>query len=76
MLSGFNPVIAKLKIEADFYSLKHTHTSQISRLSGEDIAAGHDGHTTTAMVRSIYNFDRDEQVHAAVKGLPNTLTGS
>lgn len=71
-----DPEIAKLKIEADFYSLKHTHTSQISRLSGEDIAAGHDGHTTTAMVRTIYNFDRDEQVHAAVKGLPNTLTGS
>lgn len=68
--------LKSMKIKADFYSLKHTHTSQISRLSGEEIAAGHDGHTTTAMVRSIYNYDREEQIHKAVKDLPNTLTGS
>lgn len=65
-----------LNIDADFYSLKHTHTSQVAKLSGEQIAADHNGHTSTAMVRTIYNYDRADQIHKAVKDLPNTLTGS
>lgn len=68
--------IKSMEVTADFYSLKHTHTTQVAKLSGEGIAAGHDGHTTTAMVRQIYNYGRDEQIHEAVKGLQNTLTGS
>lgn len=66
----------KLSINADFYSLKHTHTTQIAKLKGEDIAAGHDGHTTGAMVAKIYNVSREEMLHNEMKDLPNTFTGS
>lgn len=61
----------KLNIQADFYSLKHLHTTEIVDLLSEKEAAEHNEHTSTAMVVRIYDVKRKDRKHSKVKGLDN-----
>ncbi|MCX6314982.1 MAG: site-specific integrase [Sphingobacteriales bacterium] len=61
----------KIGITADFYSLKHLHTTEIVDLLDENEAAKHNEHTSTAMVVGIYDVGRDSRQHNKVKGLNN-----
>ena len=61
----------KLGIKADFYSLKHLHTTEIVELLNEEEAAKHNAHTSTAMVRNIYDVKRGTRKDSKVKGLNN-----
>ncbi len=61
----------KLNIEADFYSLKHLHTTEVVDLLNENEAAKHNEHTSTAMVVGIYDVKRNTRQHSRVKALNN-----
>jgi len=61
----------KLGIQADFYSLKHLHTTEVVDLLNEVEAAKHNEHTSTAMVIGIYDVKRSEREHNKVKKLDN-----
>ena len=61
----------KLGIEADFYSLKHLHTTEVVDLLSAEEAAKHNEHTSTAMVVGIYDVKRNARQHSKVKGLGN-----
>jgi integrase len=61
----------KIGIDADFYSLKHLHTTEVVDLLSEKDAAKHNEHTSTAMVVGIYDVRRDSRQHNKVKGLNN-----
>ena len=61
----------KLGIEADFYSLKHLHTTEVVDLLSEKEAAKHNEHTSTAMVVGIYDVKRDKRQHNKVRSLNN-----
>ena len=61
----------RLGIEADFYSLKHLHTTEIVDMLDEKEAAKHNEHTSTAMVIGIYDVHRNNRHHNKVKGLNN-----
>jgi len=58
-------------IEADFYSLKHLHTTEVVDLLSSEAAAKHNEHTSTAMVVGIYDVKRIERKELAVKQLNN-----
>lgn len=60
-----------LEIEADFYSIKHLHTTQVVDMMDEDTAAMVNAHTSTAMVRGIYDQGKEKRDHERVKGLKN-----
>lgn len=64
-----------LGINVDFYLLKHLHTTEImDMLESSDaaqIAAGHNAHTTEAMVVSIYDKNNEERRHNRIKRLGN-----
>ena len=61
----------KLNIDADFYSLKHLHTTEVVDMLDEQAAAKHNEHTSTAMVIGIYDVQRDTRQHNKVKSLRN-----
>lgn len=61
----------KIGIEADFYSLKHLHTTEVVDMLSEKEAAKHNEHTSTAMVVGIYDVRGDSRRHNNVKGLKN-----
>ena len=61
----------KLGIEADFYSLKHLNSTETVELAGDQAAADHNAHTTTAMVVNIYDVAREERTHAKLKKVNN-----
>lgn len=64
-----------LGITVDWYALKHLHTTEVvDRLSEMDAAAVN-AHTSTAMVRSIYDQGRDRRQHERLKGLDIKFTG-
>jgi integrase len=60
-----------LRITADFYSLKHLHTSEIVDMAGDQAAADHNAHTSTAMVKAIYDVGREKRDHEKVKKAGN-----
>jgi integrase len=60
-----------LGIDADFYSLKHSNSTETAAIAGEQAAAEQNGHPTTAMVRSIYDTKREEREHARLKKVNN-----
>ena len=64
-----------LKIEADFYSLKHSNTTETSRIAGHEAAARQNGQKGTAMVRSIYDVDRTDREHEQLKKVYNPFAG-
>lgn len=61
----------KIGINADFYSLKHLHTTEVVDLLDEKEAAKHNEHTSTAMVASVYDIRKHSRQHSKVKGLKN-----
>lgn len=65
--------LVKLKfgIKADFYSLKHLHTTQIVDLMDDRIAAKHNSHTNTNMVNNVYDVNNQKRVHEILKTLGN-----
>jgi integrase len=61
----------KIGITADFYSLKHLHTTEVVDMLSEKEAAKHNEHTSTAMVMGVYDVNRDKRQHNKVRGLDN-----
>lgn len=61
----------KLKIEADFYSLKHLNTTEmLDYVSDEDVAT-QNAHTSTTMVQTVYDVRRAERQHERLKKVGN-----
>lgn len=56
-------VKGKLKIQKDFNCLRHMNATDLAEQEGEEIAAQHLGHTSTAMVRNIYDVNRLGREH-------------
>ena len=61
----------KLNITADFYSLKHLHTTEVVDLIGEMEAAKHNSHTSVSMVKSIYDVKNKSRVNNKIISLQN-----
>lgn len=61
----------KIGIEADFYSLKHLHTTEVVDLLNEKEAATHNEHSSTSMVVGIYDVKSKSRFHSKVKTLNN-----
>jgi integrase len=60
-----------LGIDADLYSLKHTNTTQVVRILGDEDAARLNKHTSTAMVRNIYDVERGDRQAERLKHVEN-----
>lgn len=60
-----------LGIQKDLYSLKHANSTEIVTMLDEQAAAAMNAHTSTAMVRSIYDVKQAERQHERLKGLRN-----
>lgn len=67
----------KLGVEADLYSLKHLNTAEIidtdETSEGEKLAAEVNGHTSTDMVKKVYDVKRIDRKIKRVKALKNTF---
>jgi integrase len=72
----------KLGVKANFYSLKHLHTTEVEdyletmNLTPAEInkaAADHNSHTSEAMVVSIYDVKQQQRKHNRVKGIKNSF---
>ncbi len=61
----------KLDIKADFYSLKHLHSTEVSEMIGAKEAALHNGHTSTKMISQVYDVRREERKNKTVSSLDN-----
>lgn len=66
----------ELNIKADFYSLKHSNTTEVSEYLGAKEAAKLNGHTTDAMVKNIYDVGRERREHAAIIQFENPFVKS
>jgi len=66
----------KLGITADFYSLKHLHTSEVVELLSDIEAAKHNSHTSTAMVNTVYDVNRKKRNISRVSSLENGFVKS
>ncbi|HEY4112172.1 hypothetical protein [Puia sp.] len=64
-------VKGNLGYTADFYSLKHSNTTETRKLAGEEVAAEQNAHRSTAMVREIYDVDRAGWMHEQMKRVNN-----
>lgn len=60
-----------LGIDVDFYAFKHLNTTEIVNNMGYEKAAFLNGHTSTAMVRRIYDVNRDIRAHEELKKADN-----
>jgi len=58
-------------ITEDFYSLKHSHTTEVVQLLSNKAAAEHNSHTSTRMVDTVYDVDFNKRADATVKHLQN-----
>ena len=63
----------KLGITADFYSLKHLHTTEVVDLLSDIHAARHNNHTSTVMVNTVYDVNSRARKNNLVKGLQNSF---
>ena len=54
----YRHVKKKFNIKADFYSLKHLHTTEVVEMINSNEAALHNGHTSTDMVNKVYDIRR------------------
>ena len=61
----------KLNIKADFYSLKHLHTTEVVELMGSQEAAKHNGHSSIAMVSQVYDVRKKERDITGIANLEN-----
>jgi len=48
-------------VTADFYALKHLNSTETMTLAGAAVAAAQNSHKSEAMVRNIYDTDRDKR---------------
>lgn len=62
-----------LDIQVDFYSLKHLNTTELVDQFDEEAAAAQDGHTSTAMVKSIYDVKHLSRQHDRLKKADNAF---
>ena len=60
-----------LGIDIDFYALKHLNTSEVVDALDERAAADLNGHTSTAMVVSIYDVKQKDRQHTRLKDVGN-----
>lgn len=56
-----------LGIKQGVYILKHHYLTQLKKMHGSQTAAGHAGHTSTSMVDSIYDLDRESSEHERIR---------
>ncbi len=63
----------KLGIEADLYSLKHSHTTEVVSLLSSKEAAIHNGHADETMVAKVYDIQHKERENNRIRGLNNPL---
>ncbi len=61
----------KLQVEADFYALKHLNTTEMLDHLAELDVAKLNGHTTTAMIKTVYDVRRVERQHERLKKVGN-----
>lgn len=61
----------KTKIEATFYSLKHSATTDMVDISTEELAAAQNAHTSTKLVRMRYDVKQEQRQHEKIKRLGN-----
>ncbi|OLY92524.1 Site-specific recombinase XerD [Cnuella takakiae] len=66
-------VKSPLGITSDFYTLKHGNTSELVDSLGDEAAAQQAGHTSTAMVVSIYDHSRKQREHERLKRANNAF---
>ncbi|KAA5532622.1 tyrosine-type recombinase/integrase [Taibaiella lutea] len=59
--------------QADFYSLKHTHSTEVVDLINKHQAAEHNSHTTTKMVDTVYDVRAEARKAETVKELKNAF---
>jgi integrase len=60
-----------LNITADFYSLKHLHTTEVVEMLGDKEAAVHNSHIGTTMVNQVYDIRRQSRNDQKVTNLDN-----
>lgn len=61
----------ELGITKDFYSVKHLATSDLVDIAGDQAAAAHNAHTSTAMVVGIYDHRRADREHERIRKAGN-----
>lgn len=59
------------KIEANFYSLKHSNSTEVSELVSQEAAAELNGHTSTKMVAKIYDLNSKSRMDDKLKAVNN-----
>lgn len=60
-----------LGIKEDFYSLKHSNTTEVVDFAGEQEAAAFNSHSSTAMVIKIYDTKNNQRQHEKLKAVNN-----
>lgn len=68
-----NHVKKELGITQGFYSLKHSHTTEVVDISDSQTAATINGHTSTQMVARVYDLKSYNREHERIKALTNTF---
>ncbi len=63
-----------LKIDADFYSLKHLNTTEVVDMLGAQVAANFNSHTSVAMVNKVYDVKRKDRKHEILKDIANPFS--
>lgn len=66
-------VKGKLGIEADFYSLKHLNTTEMLELLSDEDVAKMNAHTSTTMVKTVYDVRREERQHERLRKVKNVF---
>ena len=61
----------QLNITADFYSLKHLHTTEVVEMLGDKEAALHNSHIGTNMVNQVYDIRRKSREESGIFNLDN-----
>lgn len=61
----------ELGVTADFYSLKHAHTTEVVDLLSAKDAAFVNGHQSTDMVAKVYDIRHSQRQHERIKSLEN-----
>jgi integrase len=67
----YRHVKKKLNITADFYSIKHLHTTEVVDLLSDVDAAKHNDHKGTKMVNTVYDVKRKDRAAGKIKTLNN-----
>src|SRR4030095_17139003 len=67
----YRHVKKKLNITADFYSIKHLHTTEVVDLLSDVDAAKHNDHKGTKMVNTVYDVKRKDRTNGKIKTLNN-----